>query len=142
MIIFAFYMMKKIYCFAIIPYIFVLLYFMFIGFGREPFSQPIVRLSPIISTIEFIQKAKTLTHILINIIGNIVMFIPFGFLGWVFSKYQFFRVLILDFLTTLTIVEGLQYFTKLGVFDIDDFILNSFGVWIGFMIYKKITPMR
>lgn len=130
-------MLKKFYRFLILPYTLFLLYLMFLGFGREPFSQPIVRLSPIISTLEFIQQAKTLQHILINIIGNIVMFIPFGFLGWIYPKYQSFKILILDFLTILTIVEGLQYFTKLGVFDVDDFILNTFGVWIGFVIYKK-----
>lgn len=64
------------------------------------------------------------------------MFTPFGFLGIVFPKLNDFKTLIINFLTAVIIIESLQYFTRLGVFDIDDIILNMVGVAIGFWIYR------
>lgn len=66
------------------------------------------------------------------------MFVPFGFLGIVFPKFNQFWILILDFLFAIILIEGLQYFTRLGVFDIDDVILNTVGVAIGFYVYKQL----
>lgn len=34
------------------------------------------------------------------------------------------------------IIEILQLFTRVGSFDIDDFILNMFGAVIGFAVWK------
>ncbi|WP_312324361.1 VanZ family protein, partial [Soonwooa sp.] len=62
------------------------------------------------------------------------MFLPFGFLAWIFPKFYDFKTLILSFLFVLIIVEALQYFTRLGVFDIDDIILNSIGMSLGFLL--------
>jgi glycopeptide antibiotics resistance protein len=64
------------------------------------------------------------------------LFIPFGFLGLIFPKYRNFKPLAISFLSFLTIIESLQYFTKLGFFDVDDFLLNTFGLWIGFKMFK------
>ena len=64
------------------------------------------------------------------------MFVPFGFLGIVFPKLNNFWLLILDFLFVIILIESLQYFTRLGVFDIDDVILNTVGTAIGFWIYQ------
>ena len=84
------------------------------------------------STVGFVKQTILWKTIIINIFGNILMFVPFGFLGIVFTKLNNFWILILDF-----IVESLQYFTRLGVFDIDDVILNTVGAAIGFWIYRK-----
>lgn len=65
------------------------------------------------------------------------MFIPFGFLGIVFEKLESFKRLIINFLSVIIMVEGLQYFSRLGVFDIDDVILNTIGMAIGFWIYNR-----
>lgn len=130
--------LQKIYNIAIIPYTIFLLYLMFLGAGREQFSSNIVRLTPIVSTLNFLENTTSLTNIFINIFGNIIMFIPFGFLGWIFPKLNQFQPLIINFLSGLIIIEALQYFTRLGVFDVDDLLLNSLGVWIGFKIWKKL----
>ena len=126
--------LKTTYRILIIPYSVLLLYFMFLGFGREVMSINIVRLKPLSSTIHFVENTLFLKDILINIIGNFVMFLPFGFLAWVFPKFYDFKTLILSFLFVLIIVEALQYFTRLGVFDVDDIILNSIGMSIGFLL--------
>lgn len=127
---------KKIYRIFIFPYTIFLLYLMFLGFGREQHEANIVRLLPFISTVFFVQNTTSWESIIINLFGNIIMFIPFGFLGWLNTKYFSFKKLIVDFLSALIIVEALQYLTRLGVFDIDDLALNSLGVWIGFQMRK------
>lgn len=126
--------LKTTYRILIIPYTILLLYFMFLGFGREVMSINIVRLTPLASTIQFVENSLFLKDILINIIGNFLMFLPFGFLAWISPKFYDFKTLILSFLFVLIIVEALQYFTRLGVFDIDDIILNSIGMSLGFLL--------
>ena len=133
---------KKIYRIFIFPYTIFLLYLMFIGFGREQHEANIVRLLPLVSTILFVQNTTSWESIIINLFGNIIMFIPFGFLGWLNAKYFSFKKLIVDFLSVLIIVEALQYLTRLGVFDIDDLALNSLGVWIGFQMRKFIGHFK
>ena len=133
---------KKFYRIFILPYTIFLLYLMFLGFGREQHEANIVRLLPLISTIFFVQNTTSWESIIINLFGNIIMFIPFGFLGWLNAKYFSFKKLIVDFLSALIIVEALQYLTRLGVFDIDDLALNSLGVWIGFQMRKFIDNFK
>ena len=133
---------KKIYRIFIFPYTIFLLYLMFLGFGREQHEANIVRLLPLVSTILFVQNTTSWESIIINLFGNIIMFIPFGFLGWLNAKYFSFKKLIVDFLSVLIIVEALQYLTRLGVFDIDDLALNSLGVWMGFQMRKIIDNFK
>ena len=133
---------RKIYRIFIFPYAIFLLYLMFLGFGREQHEANIVRLLPFVSTILFVQNTTSWESIIINLLGNIIMFIPFGFLGWLNAKYFSFKKLIVDFLSALIIVEALQYLTRLGVFDIDDLALNSIGVWIGFRMRKFIDNFK
>ena len=133
---------KKIYRIFVLPYTIFLLYLMFLGFGREQHEANIVRLLPLVSTILFVQNTTSWESIIINLLGNIIMFIPFGFLGWLNAKYFNFKKLIVDFLSVLIIVEALQYLTRLGVFDIDDLALNSLGVWIGFQMRKFIDHFQ
>ena len=133
---------RKIYRIFILPYTIFLLYLMFLGFGREQHEANIVRLLPLVSTILFVQNTTSWESIIINLFGNIIMFIPFGFLGWLNAKYFSLKKLIVDFLSALIIVEALQYLTRLGVFDIDDLALNSLGVWIGFQMRKFIDNFK
>ena len=133
---------RKIYRILIFPYTIFLLYLMFLGFGREQHEANIVRLLPFVSTILFVQNTTSWESIIINLFGNIIMFIPFGFLGWLNAKYFSLKKLIVDFLSALIIVEALQYLTRLGVFDIDDLALNSLGVWIGFQMRKFIDHFQ
>lgn len=69
-----------------------------------------------------------------NIIGNIMMFIPFGFFS---SCYLNIKKVYLPFLLTLfvsIIIESIQL--SIGrAFDVDDIILNLLGGFIGYLIY-------
>ena len=129
--------LKKLYKILIPFYTLFLLYLMFFGFGRSQYDINIVRFIPMFSTVGFVKQTILWKTIIINIFGNILIFVPFGFLGIVFPKLNQFWSLILDFLFAIIILESFQYFTRLGVFDIDDVILNTVGVAIGFWIYRK-----
>lgn len=86
-------------------------------------------------------------YFLINVVGNVAAFVPFGFLvpvvlkeckkgGNVVLHYflYFLFVSLLGFLFSL-FVETLQLVTKVGCFDVDDLLLNTSGVIIGFIGY-------
>ena len=74
-----------------------------------------------------------------NIIGNVVVFIPFGFLFPIVypDKQNFFKVLGICFLIVIAI-ELFQYLTCLGFCDIDDLLLNLLSCIIGYVLYAVI----
>jgi glycopeptide antibiotics resistance protein len=129
-------MLKKIYKILIVPYTLFLLYLMFLGMGRSQYEDNLITVEPVFSTIKFIQGAMSWKEIVIIVIGNIVMFIPFGFLGWVFPKLMDLKILVLNFIPAITIVEAFQYFTRMGIFEVDDILLNTFGVYLGFLLRR------
>lgn len=131
-------MLKKFYQLIILPYTLFLLYLMFFGMGRYQYDDNIVRMQPIISTIWFIEGTISWFEIVKIVLGNVVMFIPFGFLGWFFLHLQDLKKLFIAFVSAIVIVEALQYFSRLGVFDVDDIILNTFGVYLGFSMKNFI----
>ena len=134
-------MLKTIYKYTILPYTILLLYFMFFGFGRTQMEDNIVRVTPISSTFLFIKQCLLYSNyysLTINLIGNVVMFMPFGGLGIVFPKLQNFKTLILYFICSIFTIEALQYFTRMGVCDIDDIAFNSIGVSLGYYITKRL----
>ena len=129
-------MLKKIYKIIIVPYTLFLLYLMFLGMGRFQYDENIVRIKPILSTIEFIEGTIRWEDIIRIVLGNVVMFIPFGFLGWVFPKLKELKSLLFSFMSAIVIVEALQYFTRMGICEIDDVILNTFGVFLGWIMCR------
>lgn len=76
-------------------------------------------------------------HAVVNLLGNIVMFIPLGLLPPVIWKKQ--RRFPVSFLTSALVIvlcEAVQYITARGAADIDDLILNLIGAVAGFIIYR------
>ncbi len=79
---------------------------------------------------------------LYNIIGNIIIFIPFGIvLPYIMFGMKRLNTLFVGFLFVL-LIEGVQFIASLGVFDIDDIILNVTGVMIGIIIYSLAIRIR
>ena len=79
---------------------------------------------------------SVLMHCMINLAGNVFLFVPAGYLLPKLWKKQ--RNYLRFFVTCLGImffIEVLQLFTLLGSFDVDDLILNLSGMTIGFIGY-------
>ena len=75
----------------------------------------------------------------INLGGNIIMFVPLGFLlPKVFPKLSSLPRVLITTALIITLVEILQLFTLVGSCDIDDLILNVIGAAIGYGLHKPM----
>ena len=82
------------------------------------------------------------TIVIKNLAGNIVIFIPFGILlPMGYGKMRkFYRTLLVGLLY-IFFIELIQFVCMLGAFDVDDIILNSLGVFMGFIIYRIVSKV-
>ena len=88
----------------------------------------------------FINSDKFSFHIIfINLVANIVTFIPLGFFTSLLFK-RLNKVITITIFSVLTVssIEAIQFIFNVGVFDVDDIILNSLGCIIGFTFYKLL----
>ena len=87
-------------------------------------------------------KYSGFLHTMINIFGNIIIFVPFGILlAEIFPKTRnILKILGITFATSF-FVEFIQFFIGRSV-DIDDLILNLLGSVIGYFIWKKILRFK
>lgn len=79
-------------------------------------------------------KYGNYTYFIISLLGNIVLFIPYGFLLPSLYKIKGKYVVLLGFSLSL-FIELFQLFLPRWT-DIDDIILNTFGTFIGYLLYK------
>jgi len=81
------------------------------------------------------QVEKVIWWALKNLLGNLLPFIPFGFLLPIaYPRIKaFFKVFAVLF------IEIFQYMTRLGSFDIDDIILNMVGVLSGYGTFGLVN---
>ncbi len=79
------------------------------------------------------------TIAILNLVGNVIGFVPLGYLvPLVFKKHSgFFRSLLFGLLFIL-FIETTQLVTGLGEFDVDDMILNMLGVLIGHIANRLV----
>ena len=76
-----------------------------------------------------------------NIVGNIILFIPFGFFA---SYYCNIKSVKSNLLTTLIVslcVETMQYYIG-RIFDIDDIILNILGGFLGYLLFICLIAIK
>ena len=77
-----------------------------------------------------------------NLFGNIVLFIPFGFFLPMASRYKSFFVTTFFSFSLSFLVETFQLLSKVGIFDVDDLILNTLGGILGYIIYMIGRSIR
>lgn len=76
-------------------------------------------------------------HAVINLFGNIIMFIPLGFcLSAIWSRLRRLWKVLLVTALIIALVELTQLFTLVGSCDVDDLILNVLGAAIGYGAYR------
>jgi glycopeptide antibiotics resistance protein len=91
-----------------------------------------LNLVPFSSILPYIRGQRGGLIALINLGGNIALFIPIGIMATYVWKMNWKRALMLG-ITSSLIIEGLQSILRVGVVDIDDVILNALGVMIGYL---------
>ena len=83
-------------------------------------------------------RYQSIYSIIINIFGNLVIFMPLDyFLIELFGLKNFLNNFFVSFFIIL-LIELLQYVFKVGVFDVDDLILCTFGMMIFYFIYIRV----
>lgn len=100
----------------------------------------IIPFTSIIETITLLlTKSQGLYYVFNYLILDIILFIPLGlFLSILFPKTKKIKKLIVICLTISIIKELLQLLLNVGMFNIDDIILNLAGAIISYIIFKKL----
>lgn len=76
-----------------------------------------------------------------NVVGNMIMFLPYGFFVSYFLKLQKpFSIFILTLITSITIETTQLVIGR--VFDVDDILLNVIGGILGFYLYKTLDKIK
>lgn len=71
-----------------------------------------------------------------NLAGNVLAFVPFGFLfPFVVKEGDRFFVMLLNAFVFVLGIEVFQLFSAFGAFDVDDILLNCLGASLGFGVY-------
>lgn len=81
-------------------------------------------------------KNENINYFIINFLGNIIMFMPIGFFTSLLWRVSDKKAVLIGFSCSLCI-EVCQLFISRGT-DIDDLILNTFGAFLGLLVYKLL----
>lgn len=129
-------------------YLALLSYLMFFSedFGRtNPNRGYAYNLAPFKEIMRFITYYETLgmKAVVVNLAGNVIAFMPFGFFMPVVSRRSRgpVRIIFLGFGFSL-MLETIQLVFKVGSYDVDDLILNTLGAAIGFFCYRRVQRFR
>ena len=75
-----------------------------------------------------------------NVVGNVVIFIPFGYFVSYYCKVNRFYITVLVSFITSSTIEIIQ--SGVGrAFDVDDILLNVLGGFCGYLAYKLIEKI-
>ncbi len=132
-------------------YIILLAYFLFFSerYGRENILKEYHYNLELFKEIKrFIKYREQLgfESFAVNILGNIIAFAPFGFfLPLLNRKYR--KILYTTFLCFVfsLCVETIQLVLKVGIFDVDDIMMNTAGGILGyltFLLFYRIFHLK
>lgn len=81
-----------------------------------------------------------------NLVGNVIVFVPFGFLlPYVIGYGRNFFVMLFNAFIFVLGIEVFQLFSAFGAFDVDDILLNCLGAILGyiiFIIWERVNKER
>lgn len=124
-----------------IVYICILIYFVFFSdrYGRlEGFTEYRYNMKPFEEIKRYLSYTDyfTMENLITNLAGNILVFSPMGILLPIFMQRKVGLIYIggASFLLSL-FIETVQLVFKIGVFDVDDLIMNTLGGILGYFVY-------
>ena len=131
-----------------IAYLTLLVYFMFFAesFGRNPdlreYSYNLELFKEIRRFYKY-RKQLGMEAFLLNIVGNVVGFMPCGFFLPIISRRskKFYNTFLFSFCLSLCI-ETTQLVFRVGSFDVDDLFLNTLGGVLGFCTHRMVQKVR
>ena len=89
------------------------------------------------------RKQLGLMAVVTNLFGNVIGFLPFGFiLPVILDKMRSGWLIVLAGFGLSVTVEVIQLITKVGCFDVDDMILNTAGAALGYLLFFICDHLR
>ena len=131
-------MQRKILWFIFIIYLAVLLRITVFRSGFSimgAFSGGEINMIPISDLIKVFLSDKR--YFVYLFFGNIIWFVPFGFLLRRLTKLSLKKIIFFGFLLSL-FIETMQFIFGMGVSETDDLILNTIGAAVGAVISAKL----
>ena len=106
-----------------------------------------LNLIPFKTIIEYAQKIFTslldTSTIFLNLFGNIACLMPLAlFIPMLFKKIDTTKKFLITILCVTLGIEIIQFITFTGSCDIDDIILNTFGGWLGYVLFYICNIIR
>ncbi|MFF2907460.1 VanZ family protein [Paenibacillus sp. NPDC057934] len=126
---------------VLILYSALLLYWMFLGFGREvhlggPWQYNLVPWKTVSLYLDMGNRLSIWNRA-VNLLGNVAVFVPFGLLlPLIWNKLSSAARLALVMIPVILLLECLQMLLHVGSFDVDDLLLNMLGVWAGYAVIR------
>ena len=128
---------QRIICLIVfILYILIILYITILRFNFR-YDERQLNLSLFTNLIRVFRKVGV-GEFLRLFLGNIVWFVPFGFLLPILSKRKSLIFTTAIGLVFSFIIETIQFIFYKGVAELDDLILNVLGTAIGYALYKIV----
>ncbi|MCA0989352.1 VanZ family protein [Guptibacillus algicola] len=119
---------------ALFIYLLALVYSTLFIYNYYPYGKSVNLV--LFDSIKLMWESGSYWLILKNIIGNILLFMPLGFLvPLVHRRCRSLFVIAMIGFTISTMIELLQYFAAQRIFDIDDILLNGLGAVVGYGVY-------
>ena len=96
-------------------------------------------LLPFKTILSYLLGERGLMIAFINLVGNIVLLVPIGFLVPFINQNMTWKKSLALAAATGFSIEGMQALFQVGIFDIDDIILNGSGVVIGYWVFRVLA---
>ena len=94
-------------------------------------------------TIKMYIKYSYMLNSFENLVGNVVVFIPFVFLlPYIQPRCRHFMALLVNAFLFVVGIEVFQLFSAFGAFDVDDILLNCVGAAFGWIAYVEWEAFR
>lgn len=128
---------------AFLLYLILLCYFLFFSeeMGRTAELEYRYNLTLFREIKRFVYNVNILgwKAVIVNVIGNVVAFMPFGyFIPRICKQHMGPVSVVLCSFVFSALVEFVQLVTKLGCFDVDDLLMNTIGGLLGYICYYLI----
>ena len=137
---------RRICAGLLLVYAAVMVYLLFLQRSPQPLpmkmyiemSTNLIPLKTIRQQLRLLEGGAFVRFAFVNLVGNVIMFLPLGLLPGIWKKQRKFGWYLLTVAAVVALVEAVQLVTRLGSADIDDWLLNMLGAVVGFEIWRTI----
>jgi glycopeptide antibiotics resistance protein len=109
-----------------------------LNFGGTDASHP-ANFVPFKTILPYLLGEKGFMIAVLNIVGNIALLVPIGFLAPLVYKNILWKKTFVLAVASGLVIEGMQAVLHVGIFDIDDVILNGLGVMVGYWMFLLLV---